>query len=408
MCGFGAVEPGTTLALPHVLSHYGSFSKPMPTSLLRDCVTDAPDQVAASDIFAFEAVVLAGTTAWRKTAFDQLLPRPVLPVGQLPLMAHPLRWLRAAGASRVTICANGLAPQLREHLEPVRHLLPALTFHEDPTPRGAAGSARDAALATDADIFVVADATTIPDVSLLRVLAEHQESRAALTIVVQPPNTTGAHGLSSSARTGSLVPTGLYVFSRRAFEYVPAGGYQDIKESLIPRLYAAGELVLTSEAESQCPQVLDARTYLAVSHRTIARTAAPAGILGDALFEATPTIDPSARISPTALLVGPVLVGPGVDIRDDAVIVGPASIGADSIVERGALVSRSVLWNGCTVGADAQIDRSVLATGVTIEPSARLVGAIRVTVRPPAPQDVRRAVAVPSLEPVDASGLAFR
>src|SRR5687767_7893092 len=123
----------------------------MPTSFLRACVTDAPDRAAVSDIFAFEAVMLAGTTAWRKTAFDQLLPRPVLPVGQLPLMAHPLRWLRAAGASRVTICANGLASQLRDHLDPIAHLLPALTFHEDQSPRGAAGSARDAALATDSD-----------------------------------------------------------------------------------------------------------------------------------------------------------------------------------------------------------------------------------------------------------------
>jgi NDP-sugar pyrophosphorylase family protein len=371
----------------------------MATSLLRDCVTDSPDRAPVTDIFAFEAVVLAGTHAWRKTAFDQLLPRPVLPVGQLPLMAHPLRWLRAAGASRVTICANGLAPQLREHLEPVRHLLPALTFHEDQTPRGAAGSARDAALATDGDLFVVADATTIPDVSLLRVLAEHQESRAALTIIVQP---------SSGGRAGSLVPTGLYVFSRRAFEYVPAAGYQDIKESLIPRLYAAGELVLTSEAESQCPQVLDANTYLAVSHRTIARAAAPAGIIGDPLFEAAAVIDSSARISPTALLVGPVMIGPGAEIHDDAVIVGPASIGADAIVERGALVSRSVVWSGCTIGADAQIDRSVLSTGVQVAPAARLVGAIRVAARPATTKPVRPAAPVPSLEPADAHSLAFR
>jgi NDP-sugar pyrophosphorylase family protein len=373
---------------------------------MRESTIDAPDRGTRSDIFAFEAVVLAGTTAWRKTAFDQLLPRPVLPVGQLPLMAHPLRWLRAAGASRVTICASGLAPQLREHLEPIRHLLPELTFHEDQSPRGAAGSARDAALATDADLFVVADATTIPDVSLLRVLAEHQESRAALTIVVQPSASGAPSKLSS--RGGTLVPTGLYVFSRRAFEYVPAAGYQDIKESLIPRLYAAGELVATSEAESQCPQVLDARTYLAVSHRTIARAAAPAGIV-DALFEAAPTIDPSARISATALLVGPVLVGPGVEIHDEAVIVGPASIGADSIVERGALVSRSVVWNGCTIGADAQVDRSVLSTGVAIASAARLVGAIRVAVRPAAPADVQPPLGVPALEPaVEPSGLAFR
>jgi NDP-sugar pyrophosphorylase family protein len=373
----------------------------MPTSFMRESVTDAPDRAPITDIFAFEAVLLAGTHAWRRTAFDQLLPRPVLPVGHLPLMAHPLRWLRAAGASHVTICANGLAPQLREHLEPVRHLLPALTFHEDQSPRGAAGSARDAALATDADLFVVADATTIPDVSLLRVLMEHQETRAAVTIIVQP---------SSGARGGRLVPTGLYVFSRRAFEYVPAAGYQDIKESLIPRLYAAGELVVTSEAESPCTQVIDAKTYLAVSHRTIARAASPGGLIGDdPLFESTASIDPTARISATALLVGPVLVGPGAQIHDEAVIVGPASIGADSVIERGALVSRSVVWNACTIGADAQVDRCVLSTGVHVAKGARLVGAIHVVARPAAPRDVRPVIAVPAMEPsVDAPGLVFR
>ena len=367
---------------------------------MRESVTGAPDRVPVTDIFAFEAVLLAGTHAWRRTAFDQLLPRPVLPVGQLPLMAHPLRWLRAAGASRVTICSNGLAPQLRDHLEPVRHLLPELTFHEDQSPRGAAGSARDAALATDGDLFVVADATTIPDVSLLRVLAEHQESRAAVTIIVQP---------SSDARGGRLVPTGLYVFSRRAFEYVPAAGYQDIKESLIPRLYAAGELVLTSEAESHCTQVIDAKTYLAVSHRTIARTVSPTTVLGDPTFDNAASIDPTARISATALLVGPVIVGPGAQIHDEAVIVGPASIGAESVIERGALVSRSVVWDACVVRSDAQVDRSVLSTGVNVPPGARLVGAIHVAPRPAAPRDVRPAIPVPTMEPaVEARGLAFR
>jgi NDP-sugar pyrophosphorylase family protein len=376
----------------------------MPTSLLRACVTDAPDRGAVTDIFAFEAVLLAGTHAWRRTAFDQLLPRPVLPVGHVPLMAHPLRWLRAAGASRVTICANGLAPQLRDHLEPIRDLLPTLTFHEDQSPRGAAGSARDAALATDGELFVVADATTIPDVSLLRVLAEHQEARAALTIIVQPSS-----GAAAGSRNASLVPTGLYVFSRRAFDYVPAAGYQDIKESLIPRLYAAGELIITTEAESQCAQVIDAPTYLAVNHRTIARASATATSLGDLSADATPMIDPSARVSPSALLVGPVLVGPGAVIQDDAVIVGPASIGAGSIVERGALVSRSVIWNGCTIGAEASVDRSVLSTGVTVAAAARLVGAIHIAPRPAVKKDTRAAVPVPALEPaVEARGLAFR
>jgi len=372
----------------------------MLTSLLRESSAGSPDRGPITDIFAFDAVLLAGTHAWRRTAFDQLLPRPLLPVGDVPLMVHPLRWLRAAGASRVTVCANGLAPQLRDHLAPMRHQLPALTFHEDDSPRGAAGSARDAALASDADLFVVADATTIPDVSLLRVLMEHQESRAALTIIVQP---------STGGRGTSLVPTGLYVFSRRAFEYVPAAGYQDIKESLIPRLYAAGELVVTSQAENPCPNVIDARTYLAVSHRTIARCAGDGDAIADPAIDATTAIDPTARVSATALLVGPVLVGPGAEIHDGAVVVGPTSIGADSIVERGALISRSVIWNGCTIGADATVDRSVLSSGVTVSAGGRLVGAIQVGVRPAANKELRPALPIPAMEPaVNARGLAFR
>src|SRR5829696_7779472 len=344
----------------------------MLTSLMRESENDASERAPVTDIFAFDAVLLAGTHAWRRTAFDQLLPRPLLPVGQMPLMAHPLRWLRAAGASRVTVCANGLGTQLREHLAPIRHLLPTLTFHEDETPRGAAGSARDAALATDGNLFVVAEANTIPDVSLLRVLMEHQESRATLTIIVQP---------SLGGRGASLVPTGLYIFSRRAFEYVPAAGYQDIKESLIPRLYAAGEVVVTSEAENPCSRVLDAKTYLAVSHRTIARCAGDAESIGDPAIDAEASIDPSARISPTALLIGPVLIGAGAEIGDDAVIVGPTSIGAHSVVERGALISRSVIWDECAIGAAAMVDRSVLSTGVVVASGARLVGAIQVAAR---------------------------
>jgi NDP-sugar pyrophosphorylase family protein len=374
----------------------------MLTCLYREDTTSVPDRVSAADVCAFDALLLAGTHTWRRTAFDQLLPRPILPVGHLPLMAHPLRWLRDAGARRVTICANGLGPQLQEHLEPVRHLVPDFSFHEDETPRGAAGSARDAALATDGDVFVVADATTIPDVNLLRVLREHEASRAVLTIIVQP---------TLGGREKSLIPTGLYIFSRRAFEYVPAAGYQDIKESLIPRLYAAGQMVLTSEAENACPRVLDARTYLAVSHRTIARSSAARSRLSEAIgpVDDSGLIHPGARVSPSALLVGPVMVGANVEIRDGAVIVGPASIAADSVVGAGALISRSIIWSGCTIGASATVDRSILSTGVIVAPGARVVGAIEVTPRPAAARRVRRSVPVPHTEPaVSTRGLAFR
>ena len=369
-------------------------------SLLRESIEDRLTRVSVGESRAFNAIVLAGTHTWRRNAFDRLLPRPVLPVAQLPLLSYPLGWLRAFGASHVSVCANGLAPQLRTHLEPLRHMLPPLEFVDDETPRGAAGSARDAALTMDGDLFVVADATTIPAVDLHRVIEEHEASCAAVTIIVQPRE----HG-----SLDALIPTGLYVFSRRAFELVPATGYQDIKESLIPRLYAADELVLTSEAERPCPQVLDATTYLAANHRMIARSVAQAAAFGHSSIESRTVIHPSARVDRSALVIGPVIVGAGAVIRDNAVVVGPASIDAGSTIEAGALVSRSVIWSDCTVGAHASVDRSVLSTGVSVRSGARLVGAIQIDTRPPRSRKAPVRVPIRPREPVvNARGLAFR
>lgn len=318
---------------------------------------------------AADAIVLAGTVSWRRTPFDALLPRPLLPVAQLPLIGYTLRWTALSGARRVTVCGNGLTALIREQLRSHRATLPPIDYSEDRSPRGAAGAARDAALATAGDLFVVADATTIPDVQLDRVIDEHRRRGAALTIVVQPSSP------ASSRDQHALVPTGLYIFSRRAFDAVPDTGYQDIKEALIPRLYAAGELVTTTEADGTCPRVLDAHSYLGVNHWMIARLAAQRSSLPRPGCEQA-ILHPSARISRSALLIGPVLVDAGAEIQAGATIVGPTAIGARSVVAAGAVVSRSVVWERCSIAAGALVDRTVLASDVAVAAGARFANAV--------------------------------
>jgi NDP-sugar pyrophosphorylase family protein len=98
-----------------------------------------------------------------------------------------------------------------------------------------------------------------------------------------------------------------------------------------------------------------------------------------------------------------------VEILDGAVIVGPASIGADSVVGAGTLISRSVIWSGCTIGPNATVDRSILSSGVIVAPGARLFGTVEVSPRPAVRKRVRRSVPVPHAEPaVSTQGLAFR
>jgi NDP-sugar pyrophosphorylase family protein len=319
--------------------------------------------MAQSEAPHLHGIVLAGVYPRGQKTLDQLAPRPLLPVAQQPLITYALRWMGDGGLRDATICANTAARDIRTRLGGTLDDL-RLHYHEDWSPRGAAGCVRDAALKTDARTLVVADATTVPVVDLLELLAAHQDSGAVMTVVV------GADA------AGRLRPSGAYVFDRRALAAIPEEGFQDIKEKLIPRLYKAGEQVATFMAPSLAPRVVNAETYLALNHWALERTKRYASLdyrtVGEALVHG------SATVAPTARLLGPVLLGPRVKIDEGATLIGPVSIGEDTTIGPEAVVSRSVVWAGCEVGAGAFVDRSLLADHAVVGPHKTVYSAVKV------------------------------
>jgi mannose-1-phosphate guanylyltransferase len=319
-------------------------------------------------------IVLAGTYNWSAFGLDALTPRPLLPVAQSALITYPLRWLRDGGVADATVCTNGPSRDVQAYLGDGAWLRLALAHHEDATPRGTAGSARDASLGTDAQTLVITEGTCIPAVDIGQLLEEHRRQGAALTVVVHPEREPGL------ARR-PLNPDGLYVMERRALEFVPAAGFQDMKENLIPRLYRAGERVVTYRSERRSPRVINANTYLSVNHWAVRRLRdmpQPVESWGDVPTTGDLIAHPTASVHPSARVLGPVLLGPRVCVQADATLVGPASLGADCAVEKGAMVSRSVAWNRCRVGAAAVVDGCVLTDGTLVRAGQSLFHALKV------------------------------
>ena len=325
-------------------------------------------------------VVLAGAYLKGRSLFERLRPRPLLPVAHRPIISYPLRWLSEAGVAGVTVCLNGASGDVRRAVEEEADLRCPVDFREDASPRGTAGVARDAAYVTTARTFLVVNATAIPGLEPRALVDFHRANGAAVTVL-------GRRDPGPVAAGAGLSPVGVYVFDRRALGYVPAQGFQDIKEALLPKLHETGEHVATLETEGPGTRVVDTETYLAANQRLIPRAVegdVPAGFFrsGQSLIHA------SARVSPRARLVGPVIVGPGVSIEAGATVVGPAVIGAGSAVGPSAVVSRSVLWDTCAVGAGALVDRCLVADGGLVPEGAQLYGALRAGPRRARPRPV--------------------
>lgn len=302
------------------------------------------------------------------SVLDALMPRALLPVAQQPLITYALRWMQGAGLAHATICANSAARSIRTRLDASDFAI-SIDYLEDWNPRGAAGCVRDAGERSGAGTFVVADGTALPVADLAELVQAHRAAAAVLTVVV------GADA------TGRLCPTGLYVFDRRALAYIPSDGHQDIKERLIPRLYAAHEPVATHVIRTVAPRVVNTDTYLALDAWAVERASLDPGFARGYRVCGAAVVHECARVDPGAQLLGPVLIGPGAAVAAGAMLVGPVSLGVRTSVGRGAVVSRSVVWSDCTIGDEALVDRCMLADGARIEARRTLFAAVRTAER---------------------------
>ncbi len=319
-----------------------------------------------------DGMILAGTHSWGDDVLEHVAPRPLWPVALVPLIVRGIHWLRDGGVATAHICANSETSVLRARLGAGDSLGTSLTYYEDRMPRGPAGCARDASLGTQGDAIIILEGSIVPCVDLDALLDTHMRSQAALTVAVREAAGQAAsrHGAGDRRPAGppfdvQLEPIGIYVCSKSALLKVSDRGYQDIKEGWIPRLYADGLSVVAHQVNTEsAPRITDSASYLEANLWAVCRLDknGEADRLNRQGFRRWQQawVHESARIAPTAKLKGPMLIGPKCKVGPGATIIGSVVLGRESVVERNALVSRSVLWDQCTIGAGAFVDQSIL------------------------------------------------
>ncbi len=320
-------------------------------------------------------IILAGTHVWGECMLDQVVPRPLVPLGGRPLICHILDWMASGGLGDVTVCANSDTALFRECLHDGRCSGIEVNYAEDILPRGPAGCIRDAAARGGQDTFVVVEGATVPTLDLDELLAAHRQTQAALTIVLAPER----------EGQGSGTPVGIYVVEADAIGMVPEHGFWDLKERLIPDLHRSGRRVGTVVAGPGLPpRVTDAKSYLVANAWTTEVLVRGGGECLLAGTDGSAGSPGASGVAPSASLVGPVWIGPRSVIGRGAIIIGPTSIGADCEIEAGAVISRSSIWDRCRVGEGAIVDHSIVTVGTSVEPQAVLRNAFCVS---PSPRD---------------------
>jgi NDP-sugar pyrophosphorylase family protein len=198
------------------------------------------------------AVILAGGLGTRLRPYTTVIPKPLVPLGDRPILEHIILRLHSHGVQRVDLCVSHLGELIQAYFSQVA--LPEdleLHWHWEDEPLGTAGALRVVPDLNGTFLAMNGDILTTLDYSAM--VAHHQASDAALTIAMHAKPVNIDLGVIESTNgivTGYIekptlhydVSMGIYCYEERALEHLPDEGPCQFPE-LVLKLLAAGERV---------------------------------------------------------------------------------------------------------------------------------------------------------------------
>jgi NDP-sugar pyrophosphorylase family protein len=198
------------------------------------------------------AVILAGGLGMRLRPYTAILPKPLVPLGDRPILERILRGLARSGVTSIDLCIGHLGELIQLYFSQST-ALPAgleLNWHWEEEPLGTAGALKLVPGLNDTFIAMNGDVLTTIDYRAL--VEHHRASGAALTVAMHAKRVDIDLGVieSDGGRiTGYRekptlhydVSMGIYVYEPRALAHLPDGLCQF--PDLVHRLLDAGETV---------------------------------------------------------------------------------------------------------------------------------------------------------------------
>jgi NDP-sugar pyrophosphorylase family protein len=200
------------------------------------------------------AVMLAGGKGVRLRPFTVNFPKPLVPIGDMPVIEALMMRLIKYGITDITLTLGHLAELVKAYFHHRQDLTRQLNLQyvDEEEPTGTAGS-----LANVPGLdrtFIVLNGDLLTDVNFDELVAFHRDIGAGLTIaahkrhvkidlgVLELDDDLRLKGYKEKPETTYQVSMGIYVYEPHILRFVQRGKYLDFPD-LVLRLIAAGEKV---------------------------------------------------------------------------------------------------------------------------------------------------------------------
>ena len=199
-----------------------------------------------------KAVILAGGKGTRLAPYTYILPKPLMPIGDIPIMELLLWQMQRAGVDDVVLTVGHLSELLRAFFQNGEKWGVNISYSYEDTPLGTAGPL--SLIDGLDDTFLVSNGDVMTTLDLRKLVEFHKKQGGVATIavhkrqvkinlgVVQMREENSISGYIEKPTYDYTVSMGIYVFEPSVLEHIPHNEYLDFPD-LVLKLIAAGEKV---------------------------------------------------------------------------------------------------------------------------------------------------------------------
>jgi NDP-sugar pyrophosphorylase family protein len=201
-----------------------------------------------------QAVILTGGKGTRLAPYTTVLPKPLMPIGEIPILEIILRQLKYFGFSEVILACGYLAELIQAYLanNKISQEL-NIRYHRENQPLGTAGAI--ASLDGLEDTFLVMNGDILTALDYSKLVRYHRDHNAAITIavtnkkvkidlgVLHLDDNNQLTGYSEKPVKEFPVSTGIYIYDSRVLKLIEPDTYLDFP-TLVLKLIDSGEKVM--------------------------------------------------------------------------------------------------------------------------------------------------------------------
>ncbi len=224
-----------------------------------------------------KAVVLAGGLGTRLRPYTLFMPKPMLPLGDKPVLEHSIRWLSSSGIREIVICVGYLGRIVEDYFLDGRDLNVKITYARTRTPMGTAGQLKSAEKLID-ETFLCVYGDSIFDFKVNDMIDFHLKEEVLATIALVPYKSTLKYGFIEMDEYGAvkkwrekptvegLINVGCYVMEPRFLDYIPEDKMFGMNLAF-ERALEANERIYGYVSKGSFTDIGDRKSYIKVYKR---------------------------------------------------------------------------------------------------------------------------------------------